>query len=82
MSEHWPVYLQEGELLLRPLRIRDRRSWLRVRAENKDWLTEWEATLPRFQVRKTQPNFLHLARWLIGIAAKDATGVLIHSQYG
>ena len=38
MSEHWPIFLNEGELQLRPLRIRDRRRWLNVRAENKDWL--------------------------------------------
>jgi ribosomal-protein-alanine N-acetyltransferase len=41
MSEHWPIFLEEGELLLRPLRVRDRQRWLRVRAENKDWLAEW-----------------------------------------
>ena len=66
MSEHWPVYLQEGELLLRPLRIRDRRSWLRVRAENKDWLTEWEATLPQVPGEKNStklPSFSEMVNW-------------------
>ena len=66
MSEHWPTYLQEGELLLRPLRIRDRRSWLRVRAANKDWLTEWEATLPQVPGEKnaTQlPSFSEMVNW-------------------
>lgn len=56
MSEHWPIFLTEGELLLRPLRIRDRRRWLQVRAENKVWLSEWEATLPQVPVRKPQPT--------------------------
>jgi ribosomal-protein-alanine N-acetyltransferase len=44
MSENWPVYLNSGELVLQPLRWRDRKRWLNVRNENRDWLTEWEAT--------------------------------------
>jgi hypothetical protein len=27
--------------------MRDRKHWIRVRAENKDWLNSWEATLPQ-----------------------------------
>ena len=66
MSEHWPLYLEEGELFLQPLRVRDRRRWLRVRAENKDWLAEWEATLPLVPGEKDShklPSFTEMVRW-------------------
>jgi len=66
MSEHWPIFLEEGELLLRPLRIRDRKRWLRVRAENKDWLAEWEATLPQLPGDSNSgklPSFTEMVRW-------------------
>lgn len=32
---------------LRPIARSDRADWTRVRAENRDWLTPWEATPPR-----------------------------------
>lgn len=42
----WPVNLQ-GELIqLRAPRFSDRAQWNSVRAENRDWLAPWEATLP------------------------------------
>jgi [ribosomal protein S5]-alanine N-acetyltransferase len=31
---------------LRPIRHRDRRAWLRLRRDNRDWLREWDATMP------------------------------------
>lgn len=47
MSSHqWPILLSDGELELRPLRLRDRLRWNRVRASNRQWLQQWEATLP------------------------------------
>jgi ribosomal-protein-alanine N-acetyltransferase len=42
----WPVFLTAGEVALRPLRIRDKSQWDRVRSTNRQWLTPWEATLP------------------------------------
>ena len=39
--------LRSERLTLRPLRFRDRAKWNDVRAENREWLTPWEATLPR-----------------------------------
>ena len=42
----WPLRLQEGPLLLRPLHRRDARSWRAVRAANASWLRPWEATSP------------------------------------
>ena len=66
MSEHWPIFLEEGDLLLRPLRFRDRSKWLKVRAENKEWLAEWEATLPQVPGESNLqklPSFTEMVRW-------------------
>lgn len=46
LNVSWPVRLTDGELTLRPLRLRDGRRWRALRARNADWLTPWEATLP------------------------------------
>lgn len=43
----WPVELVDGDLVLRPLRLRDGRAWRLLRASNIDWLRPWEATLPQ-----------------------------------
>jgi ribosomal-protein-alanine N-acetyltransferase len=51
MSSHqWPILLSDGELELRPLRLRDRMKWNRLRNKNRDWLQQWEATLPTVTV--------------------------------
>jgi ribosomal-protein-alanine N-acetyltransferase len=42
----WPVQLQEGPVVLRPLRHRDARRWRSVRSANAAWLGPWEATHP------------------------------------
>lgn len=42
----WPVELTEGPVTVRPLRRRDARAWIRLRAENAEWLRPWEATSP------------------------------------
>ena len=42
----WPVTLQQGPVVLAPLRQRDSGAWERVRRENSEWLRPWEATLP------------------------------------
>ena len=46
MSAQWPVILNSTEITLRPLRFRDRKQWHSVRAQNREWLTPWEATIP------------------------------------
>jgi ribosomal-protein-alanine N-acetyltransferase len=43
----WPVTLHGENIVLRPARFRDRARWDRVRAENREWLSPWEATLPQ-----------------------------------
>jgi [ribosomal protein S5]-alanine N-acetyltransferase len=42
----WPVRLQDGDVGLRPLRQRDAGRWRELRAANRDWLVQWEATPP------------------------------------
>ena len=42
----WPVTLNGESVELRPPRLRDKSRWNSVRAENKEWLSPWEATIP------------------------------------
>ncbi|MGO4384303.1 GNAT family N-acetyltransferase [Specibacter sp. RAF43] len=42
----WPVTLECGDLILRPIRLRDKTEWTRVRARNAAWLQPWEASNP------------------------------------
>jgi len=46
MAPFWPVVLKHNNIVLRPLGFRDRRAWLKIRDNNKNWFKEWEATLP------------------------------------
>lgn len=71
MSEHsWPITLYGTDIYLRPLQMRDRKKWLNVRAENREWLTPWEATLPFIpgsdveSLQKELPSFFRLVRTL------------------
>ena len=40
------ITISGSEITLRPIRLRDKSQWNVVRAENKEWLAPWEATLP------------------------------------
>ena len=46
MTYLWPVVIKSEDLSLQALRLRDRGRWNSVRAENRDWLSPWEATIP------------------------------------
>ncbi len=46
MAISWPVRLERGDLVLRPLRRRDAPAWVEVRGANAAWLRPWEATSP------------------------------------
>jgi len=46
MAQGWPVALSHGRIGVRPLQRRDALAWSRLRSENLEWLTPWEATLP------------------------------------
>ena len=45
-SAIWPVTLESGDLILRPIRYRDRTEWKSVRSRNAQWIGPWEATSP------------------------------------
>jgi len=45
-SAIWPVTLESGDLILRPIRYRDRTEWNSVRSRNAQWIGPWEATNP------------------------------------
>ena len=45
-SAIWPVTLESGDLILRPIRYRDRTEWNSVRSRNAEWIGPWEATNP------------------------------------
>ncbi|OFI39978.1 GNAT family N-acetyltransferase [Arthrobacter sp. SW1] len=45
-SAIWPVTLECGDLLLRPIRYRDKNEWMEVRSRNSEWLAPWEASNP------------------------------------
>lgn len=56
----WPIVLRDGEITLRPLRLRDRNRWLEVRARNREWLAPWEATAPLPEDRRNLPTFVEM----------------------
>ena len=54
----WQIALYGDEIFLRPARFRDRNKWRDVRAENKDWLSPWEATLPQVPAGSPASEFI------------------------
>jgi ribosomal-protein-alanine N-acetyltransferase len=42
----WPATLTDGDVTLRPLRMRDGKAWTESRRRNIEWLRPWEATPP------------------------------------
>lgn len=64
---HWPLHFHTNQLTLRPLRYRDYKRWLKVREENKEWLSPWEATMPHVpgqSQEKRYPSFFGMVRAL------------------
>lgn len=66
----WPVELRDRELLLRPLRRRDRREFTALRTRNEEWLRPWDASDPDGQ--RGRPRFSHLLRWQTEAARRGA----------
>jgi ribosomal-protein-alanine N-acetyltransferase len=66
MSTSWPVLLKNQDIYLRPLRFRDRIMWNQVRAENREWLSPWEATIPAISSEsyKELPSYFEMVRIL------------------
>ena len=54
----WPITLHSENIELRPPRFADKSQWNRVRAENKEWLAPWEASLPQTPVGAPASEFL------------------------
>jgi ribosomal-protein-alanine N-acetyltransferase len=69
----WPVKIRDGELLLRPLRFRDKKAWDEVRGVNREWLTPWEATRPKLDSALPLPNYFQM------VAQHRREGKSIHS---
>ena len=46
MAPFWPVVLQQDNLVLRPLKLRDKKEWTKLRQRNQDWFRQWESTVP------------------------------------
>lgn len=61
MVHTWPVTLRDRELVLRPLRRRDRAAYESLRRRNEGWLRPWDATDPEHGV--VRPPFATLRRW-------------------
>jgi len=59
----WPVVLEDGDVRLRPLRRRDAKTWLGLRAVNANWLERWEASSP-VPVDGPAPTFGEFVRML------------------
>mgnify|MGYP006266649759 CR=1 FL=1 len=52
--------IKDQELILRPLRLRDRSVWNQVRRINRDWLNPWEATRPHIDGDGPLPNYAQM----------------------
>jgi [ribosomal protein S5]-alanine N-acetyltransferase len=63
MRSQWPVRIVDRELILAPLRFRDKKSWEEVRTRNREWLTPWEATRPRVEGHGEIPSFFAMVRY-------------------
>jgi ribosomal-protein-alanine N-acetyltransferase len=45
-SPGWPTALVEGDVGLRPFRLRDAQAWSESRIRNEEWLAPWEGRQP------------------------------------
>ncbi len=62
MDFRWPVLIKDHELTLRPLRLRDKTTWEKVRRLNRDWLAPWEATRPLREAEGSLPTYYQMVR--------------------
>jgi ribosomal-protein-alanine N-acetyltransferase len=57
----------EGPVGLRPIRLRDQKTWREVSLRNRDWLRRWEATVPPTRPGRmppSRPTFRQMVRFL------------------
>jgi len=67
MTSSWPARLENGDLVLRPLKVRDYSSWREVRMRNQEWLAKWDATSPRPNLEPA-PTFRQSTRKILQAA--------------
>ncbi|WP_449374730.1 GNAT family N-acetyltransferase [Arthrobacter psychrolactophilus] len=68
----WPVNLESGDVVLRPIKYRDKAEWTQVRARNAAWLQPWEASNPMGQGQL--PTFGGMVRSL-NLQAREAAAL-------
>ncbi|MBW1603925.1 GNAT family N-acetyltransferase [Streptomyces sp. JJ66] len=71
MNAVWPVELADGDVALRPIKLRDHRAWREVNQRNRGWLRPWEATVPPVppgHVTPQRPTYRQMVRHLRGEA--------------
>lgn len=68
----WPVNLECGDVVLRPIKYRDKAEWTQVRARNAAWLQPWEASNPLGQGQL--PTFAGMVRSL-NLQAREAAAL-------
>lgn len=56
------IELSNGEILLRPFMFSDRRQWRKIRSENQQWLSNWEATVPKTSDGPLSMSFSRMIR--------------------
>ena len=61
--QRWPYVISDHEIILRPLRYRDRATWHQVRKVNAQWLAPWEATRPAIESDGPLPTFFEMVRY-------------------
>ena len=68
----WPVTLESGHLVLRPIRYRDQWEWSELRSRNNEWLAPWEASNPI--PGGSLPSYRQMVRSL-NLQARQATAL-------
>lgn len=64
MTIGWPVTLEHGPIVVRPLRLRDANDWRMARLTNRAWLEPWEATTPGTASDESGRGYLDAIRGL------------------
>jgi ribosomal-protein-alanine N-acetyltransferase len=74
MTRAWPATLRDGDVELRPFRMRDAAAWSEVRLANEAWLAPWEPTGPgSWQQRYSPAAFPGVLRALRRLARSGTT---------
>lgn len=63
VPDGWPATLTDGQVTLRPLRLRDAPTWSEVRRRNVSWLAPWEATPPEGSPSVQTSLATYVAMW-------------------